>query len=250
VTDFKSFKSRYSVLLGLLLISTDSGFFLWRINKNRGCMFTNFKRSLFLVLKHEGGYVDHPKDPGGATNLGITLRVLAAYRKKDVKSFPKTEVKNLKRDEAAKIYKINYWDRAWGDKLPVGVDYCVFDYAVNSGVSRATKNLQRIVDSKVDGVIGLNTISKVHEYGSSTKIITIMCNRRLSWLHRLKHWITFGRGWEVRVNNVKTEAIKMAMANPKNKTVLAKAKLKTKPKTKNEEKTIKEMAIEMGLWGI
>lgn len=204
----------------------------------------NFDRSVDLVLVHEGGYVDHPKDPGGATNLGITRKTLAAFRGVRWLNLSKREVRNLGVDEAKKIYKVNYWDRALGDSLPAGLDYCVLDYGVNSGVSRAAKTLQRIVGAKVDGVIGLGTLRKVQEYGHPANIVNVMCGRRLSWLHRLKHWKSFGKGWKRRVDGVKEVAMKMTVdefkaADRKNITIVEPKKL-----------TIKEMAISLGVWGI
>ena len=94
----------------------------------------NFDRALTAVLRHEGGYVDHPSDPGGATNLGVTRATLAQWRGRAVS---KAEVKALTRAEAAKIYRALYWDEIAGDALPAGLDFAVFDYCVNSGPGRA-----------------------------------------------------------------------------------------------------------------
>ena len=169
----------------------------------------NFRRSLTAVLIHEGGYVDHPKDPGGATNLGITQATLARWRRKRV---TKSDVKKLTQSEAAAIYRANYWDAVKGDDLPGGVDYCVFDYAVNSGPSRAAKGLQRAVGVRADGAIGPLTMKAVQDKEPSD-IIVEMCNKRLAWLKRLKTWKHFGRGWGRRVAGVRKLALEMA-TNP------------------------------------
>lgn len=90
----------------------------------------NFERALALVLVHEGGYVDHPAYPGGATNLGITIGTLSDWLDR---AATKAEVRALTKATVAPIYRKNYWDAVRGDDLPSGVDYCVFDFAVNSG---------------------------------------------------------------------------------------------------------------------
>ena len=107
-------------------------------------MKANFDKSLALVLVHEGGYVNHPKDPGGATNRGVTQAVYDAYRKTRGKAGQ--SVKFITDEEVNAIYKFQYWDRVQGDLLPAGLDYAVFDFAVNSGVGRASKYLQAVPD--------------------------------------------------------------------------------------------------------
>jgi len=100
---------------------------------------SRFRICLDRVLKHEGGFVNHPKDPGGATNFGITQATLADFRKKPVTV---AEVKSMTKDEAGEIYRWRYWSPPLCEALPEGVDYMVFDLAVNSGVSRAVKFLR------------------------------------------------------------------------------------------------------------
>ena len=140
----------------------------------------NYNAALAAVLVHEGGYVDHPKDPGGATNMGITHKVLARWRGvTPYTRLDKSEVKNLSKAEAAAIYRKNYWDEIRGDDLPSGVDYAIFDFAVNSGPNRAAKALQRIVKAKVDGQIGPETIAKADEY-QEAEVVTILCDERLA----------------------------------------------------------------------
>ncbi|WP_082555208.1 glycoside hydrolase family 108 protein [Devosia sp. Root635] len=115
-------------------------------------MDRNFARALSAVLKQEGGYVDHPADPGGATNMGITHKTLARWRMVSPWwKLPKSAVMELQRPEAAKIYRANYWDAVRGDDLPSGLDLALFDFAVNSGPGRAVKMLQTIVGVTADG---------------------------------------------------------------------------------------------------
>lgn len=165
-----------------------------------------FMKSIPLVLAHEGGYVDHPRDPGGATNLGITINTLRAYRGRPV---TKDDVKNLTRKEAEAIYRKNYWQPIKGDDLPAGLDYAMFDYAVNSGVSRAVKELQRIVGVKQDGVMGVQTLAAVNARGAQD-LINALCTRRLAFLKSLRTWPTFGKGWNRRVLGVRGNAMLMA----------------------------------------
>jgi lysozyme family protein len=165
----------------------------------------NFDRALTLVLKHEGGYVDHPKDPGGATNLGITLATLTVWRKRTVS---KDDVRALTREEAAAIYRKNYWAKVKGDDLPSGVDYATFDFAVNSGVGRAARFLQETLKIAADGKIGPQTLAAC--YGASAPgLIAALCDRRLAWLKTLSTWSTFGKGWGARVAGVRKDALAM-----------------------------------------
>lgn len=148
------------------------------------------------ILASEGGYVDHPKDPGGATNMGITHRTLAAWRGRPV---TKQDVRNLTRDEALRIYKAQYWDTVKGDQLPAGLDYAVFDYAVNSGPARAARDLQRVLGVAVDGVIGVQTLAAINAHPRPIRLIEDLCERRLNFVKGLSTWSTFGRGWQRRI---------------------------------------------------
>jgi lysozyme family protein len=167
-------------------------------------MHTNFNECLELVLKHEGGFVNHPKDPGGATNRGVTQKVYDAYRK--TRARPIQSVKFISEDETKAIYKFQYWDRVQGDFLPRGLDYAVFDFAVNSGVGRASKYLQACVGTKQDGVIGAMTIAAI---GKPANVINALCDRRMSFLRNLDTFLTFGRGWTRRVVDVRKHALEM-----------------------------------------
>ena len=169
---------------------------------------SNFKNALRFTLKYEGGYVDHPADPGGATNLGITHRTLAAFRGRSV---TKADVRALTHDEAAKIYKLRYWDKIEGDALPLGVDLAVFDYAVNSGPAKAAKALQKIVGVTADGVIGMDTLDAAKARDPS-ELINAICDERLAFVKRLKTWRAFGKGWSSRIAAVRKTALKMAKA--------------------------------------
>lgn len=169
---------------------------------------SNFEKSLQFVLKHEGGYVDHKADPGGATNLGITIGTLRQWRGKPV---TKADVKALTLEEAGAIYRKNYWDAVRGDDLPMGLDYAVFDFAVNSGIGRAVPFMQNSLGVDADGKIGMATLNAART-SDVPEIIGDLCDRRLAWLKRLKTWPTFGKGWGRRVDGVRKEARAMALA--------------------------------------
>lgn len=169
-------------------------------------MTGNFEQCLALVLKHEGGFVNHPKDPGGMTNLGVTKRTWEAYVGHEV---DEAAMRALGPEDVAPLYKKNYWDRIKADSLPKGLDYCVFDCAVNSGPSQAVKFIQRALDTTVDGVIGPLTIAAA-EQRDPAELIEQFCEERLHFMQSLSTWSTFGKGWQRRVEEVKALALRMA----------------------------------------
>ena len=163
-------------------------------------MKENYPQALKQVLKYEGGYVDHPKDPGGPTNKGVTQAVYDNWRKSQNLSIQ--SVRAITDSEVAAIYKNLSWDRVSGDLLPSGVDVAVFDFAVNSGVSRAAKTLQAVVGVTQDGVIGPATIQAAKTY-----VAMSITNRRLAFMQSLSIWSTFGKGWSARIADVKAQII-------------------------------------------
>lgn len=169
-------------------------------------MERNFKRALSLVLKHEGGWSDHPDDPGGATMKGVTL---ANFRKYVKPGATKADLRNITDEQLATVYRRFYWDAVAGSELPDGVDFAVFDFAVNSGPSRAAKYLQSVVGAPQDGRIGPATLSAVRARMIAT-IIHDLCDKRMTFLKGLKTWKTFGKGWSRRVTDVRSESLKMA----------------------------------------
>lgn len=174
----------------------------------------NFEKCLDEVFRHEGGYVDHPRDPGGATNMGITHKTLARWRKiTPWWKLAKSDVRNLSRREAGEIYRALYWNAIAGNALPSGLDLALFDFAVNSGPKRAIIELQRLLGVRADGIIGVLTRSATRaalgKHGAA-KIIQMLCARRMSFLRRLKIFATFGRGWSRRVASVERAALSIA----------------------------------------
>lgn len=172
-------------------------------------MEANFLRALPLVLKHEGGFSNHKDDPGGATNKGITLGTYRRYVKSDGTVL---DLQNISAQDVEKVYKLFYWDAIKGDGLPFGVDYAVFDFAVNSGPGRAIKYLQAVVGVAQDGIIGPATLAAVRSRSPVT-VINQLCDDRLTFLRKLSIWPTFGKGWTNRVTDVRAHALKMASDN-------------------------------------
>lgn len=167
---------------------------------------TRFSTCLPRVLAHEGGYVDHKLDPGGATNLGVTLGTLSAYRGKPC---TKGDVKALTPATVAPIYEASYWRAACCDKLPAGVDYMIFDLAVNSGPSRARKFLQRVAGVTVDGEVGPKTLAAVNALGGRAMIARLSEDRE-AFYRSLGTFPTFGQGWLRRLKEVTDQAMKDA----------------------------------------
>jgi lysozyme family protein len=175
-------------------------------------MKINFAPSVGHTLTYEGGFSDNAKDPGGATMRGVTLATFSLFlgRKASV-----AELKGITDTQLLTIYRKFYWDKCQCDHLPGGLDFCVFDFAVNSGPSRAAKMLQSLVGAEPDGVIGHKTIKAVEDYVSREtlpKTIDQYQANRLHYLQALPHWQAFGRGWGKRVNEVLDEAVLMLRA--------------------------------------
>lgn len=162
---------------------------------------SDFEQSLKLVLAHEGGFVNHPADPGGPTNFGVTQKVYDAYRVN--KGLASQTVRMIGQDEVADIYRNQYWG-APCERLPAGVDYAVFDYSVNSGRTRAVMDLQRTLNDngaglKVDGQAGEATFAALSKMNDISSLIESYCDHRMSFLKSLSTFKTFGTGWKRRV---------------------------------------------------
>lgn len=164
-----------------------------------------FSTALDIILRHEGGYVNHPSDPGGRTNMGVTQRTWEAWTGK-----PANEriMRGLTRADVTPLYRKNYWDAVQGDDLPGPLALCVFDFAVNAGPSRAAKLLQRVLGVAVDGKIGPNTIRA--SIGENVNgLVREYQNARRSFYRSLPTFKTFGKGWLRRVDEVEAAALKI-----------------------------------------
>jgi len=168
-------------------------------------MKENFDKCLEMILHHEGGYVNHPRDPGGETNLGVTKRVYKEWG-------GLKDMVDLTVEDVAPIYENNYWKRAKCDHLPSGLDLAVFDWAVNSGVGRAAKKLQTMIGTEADGGIGPNTLRTLEEYIQHHGIEETINNYkaiRQKFYESLSTFDTFGKGWTRRNEETREKALEM-----------------------------------------
>ena len=165
----------------------------------------NYVTCLEMILHHEGGYVNHPKDPGGETNLGVTKRVYEDFG-------GTKDMKDLVREDVEPIYKKNYWDRMKCDDVPAGLDLCLFDFGVNAGTGRSAKYLQRMIGTVADGGIGTNTLKAlgnyIEEVGTEGAIKNFQ-SKRQEYYESLSTFETFGRGWTRRVDETTEAALGM-----------------------------------------
>ncbi len=179
-------------------------------------MKANFAKCLPMVLKHEGGFVNHPKDPGGATNKGVTIGTLKRLGI-DVDGDGDSDIvdlRNLRQSDLERVYRLFYWDAVRADHLPSGMDYAVFDFAVNSGPARAAKHLQKVIGVEQDGDIGPQTLAAVAK-ADPQDVVNAICDSRLRFMRGLtKLWPTFGKGWSRRVAEVRAVGLAMAENGP------------------------------------
>ena len=155
------------------------------------------------ILKSEGGWVNHPSDPGGETNLGVTKRVWEEWVGHPVES-----MKNLTKDQVAPLYEQKYWRPCYGEVLPRGLDLIVFSMGVNAGPGRSVKLLQSSIGCIPDGVIGPRTRGLICESNIATLISKFSESRR-EYYRSLKNFPVFGKGWLARVDKEEQEALQM-----------------------------------------
>lgn len=165
----------------------------------------NWNRCFVLLLQSEGGYSDDPKDPGGRTNLGVTQTVWESWVGR---ASNEKEMRNLVPTDVEPLYKRKYWDACRCDDLPTGLDYVVFDFAVNAGVGRSIKTLQSSVDATVDGQLGKMTLDAVSKFPTDVTIFRFS-DEKVKFYKSLPTFSTFDKGWLDRVERVKNDALKM-----------------------------------------
>jgi lysozyme family protein len=147
----------------------------------------NFDTAFQNLIGHEGGYVNHPEDPGGETKYGISKR-----------SYPNEDIKNLTLDRAKEIYRRDFWAASGCDALPECAKFQVFDTAVNSGIDRAIKLVQKTVGVKQDGVLGAVTLQAIQAMNAS-RFVAHFAAHRLEFMVNLPNWQTFSKGWARRI---------------------------------------------------
>lgn len=161
----------------------------------------NFDKAFELLIGHEGGYTALRSDPGNWTGGKVGVGVLKGTKYGiAANSYPNEDIKNLTLARAKQIYKRDYWDKVWGDKLPASLAFHVFDMAVNSGISRGIKLLQKTVGSTQDGIMGPATLRAAQAMDVNAAIMVYNANR-LKFYTSLSTFGTFGKGWTNRVAN-------------------------------------------------
>lgn len=146
-----------------------------------------FNKMIDRVLASEGGYVNHPNDPGGETQWGISKR-----------SYPELDIKSLTREDAKAIYRRDFWDRAHCDELHEDVSFQVLDFAVNSGCETAIRYMQRAAGVADDGHFGEITLSAIREIPPPVFVLIFLA-LRLKFMTTLNNWPTFAKGWSRRI---------------------------------------------------
>lgn len=168
---------------------------------------SSYDEALRRLLIHEGGYSNHPSDPGGPTNFGITIHDYRQYVKAGATA---ADVRAMRLDEAKAIYRAKYWDVMRCDELPAGLDYAVFDYGVNSGIGRSGKVLRRLLKLS-DASSGVSDeVIAAAKRADAAGLAAALCDERLAFLQGLKTWPVFGKGWARRVAEVRLTALAMA----------------------------------------
>jgi lysozyme family protein len=170
---------------------------------------SSYDEALARLLEHEGGYSNHPSDPGGPTNWGITI---FDYRRYVDPRATAADVRAMPVEAAKRIYREKYWNALSCDELPAGVDYCVFDYGVNSGIGRAARVLRRLTRLPHDGPITDEVVAATARFDAG-RLVESICDERLAFLQSLRTWEVFGNGWGRRVREVRAAALAIAAGN-------------------------------------
>lgn len=168
-------------------------------------MLSNWSNAFALMLKSEGGFVNHPSDPGGITNLGVTK---ATWENWVGRESDEAEMRGLTPEKLEPLYKKKYWDAVRGDELPAGISYLLFDFAVNAGVGRSIKTLQTAVGVTPDGGFGPMTMAAVQAV-DPVELIERFSQAKEDFYRSLNTFATFGKGWLNRVADVKVKASSM-----------------------------------------
>ena len=169
-----------------------------------------FKEALKIILKHEGGYVNHPRDPGGRTNLGVTQRVWESWVGRSV---GEAEMRALTVEDVAPLYEKKYWRAVKAPELPAGLALHVFDFGVNAGPRRAIRYLQKTIGTLQDGLWGpmsRRALKKYLERAGERRAVERYGALRLGYYRKLRTFSVFGRGWTRRTQEVTAKALEWA----------------------------------------
>jgi lysozyme family protein len=168
-------------------------------------MQSNWQRSFELMLQSEGGFANHPSDPGGMTNLGVTK---ATWENWIGRQSNEAEMRGLTPEKVEPMYRKKFWDAVRGDEVKLGLDYILFDFAVNAGAGRAIKTLQTAIGVPADGGFGPITMAAMKSY-EPVKLIERFSQAKEDFYRSLNTFDVFGKGWLNRVERVKAEALTM-----------------------------------------
>ena len=168
-------------------------------------MQSSWQKAFEMMLASEGGYVNHPSDPGGMTNLGVTKRVWEEWVGRESNE---KEMRSLTPEMVEPLYKRKFWDAVRGDELPAGISYLIFDFAVNAGVGRSIKTLQSAVGVTPDGGFGPMTMAAVQAV-DPVELVEKFSQAKEDFYRSLNTFETFGKGWLNRVAAVKVKATTM-----------------------------------------
>ena len=168
---------------------------------------SRFEDCLARILKHEGGYVNDPLDSGGRTNLGVTQRVWEEFVGHPVSE---ADMRALTPEIIAPMYKLKYWNPSYCEVLPKGLDYVVFDFAVNAGTGRSVKTLQQAIGCVSDGVIGPKTMAVIND-ANTKDLIAKFSDARADFYQgivaRKPDQARFIKGWLNRVEESRKLAL-------------------------------------------
>ena len=170
---------------------------------------TGFDQCFPVLLKEEGGFVHDPRDPGGITNLGVTKKVWEAWVHHPV---GEADMRALTPSAVAPLYRVQYWNAVSGDAMHPAIAFCLFDFAVNSGVSRAARYLQAIVGAGQDGHIGPGTLAALDKWITTNSVAAFVrryMNDRRAFYKSLPTFGVFGKGWLARCDRIETGALKL-----------------------------------------
>jgi lysozyme family protein len=173
-------------------------------------MLSNWEKSFEMVIAHEGGFTNDQRDKGnhlpdgreGCTMWGCTQAVWEKYVGHEV---TQDDMKALKKEDVKPIYKRDYWDAVRGDDLPNGVDYAVFDFAINAGPFAARKMIQKALRVNPDGVIGPATLQAIKD-ANGLDLLKKFSNNKEEFYKSLSNFEVYGKGWLKRVADVQKSA--------------------------------------------
>jgi len=170
-------------------------------------MEANFPAIMEHVFQVEGGYVNNPSDPGGATNMGITIHTLRNLEM-DLDNdgdIDRDDVILVSKEVATDIYRVRYWEPVEGPEMPSGLDLVLMDGGVNSGPRTSVRWVQRALGVVADGILGPQTMGAIRN-ANKEKLIANSLNERRRSVRSFRNYDVFGKGWENRINAVEHRA--------------------------------------------